>query len=83
MGGDVSAINPYFNDSHVLCPIGEKNAVPEVIFFCFFVISGFFCGHFATDSKKVYAITKKQKNIFSHRLGFFWEELGPKNCPKR
>ena len=38
----------------------------------FFVISGFFCGHFATDSKKVSDITKKQNNIFSHRMVFFF-----------
>ena len=35
----------------------------------------FFCGYFATDSKKGSGITKKQNNIFSHRMAFFWGRI--------
>ena len=49
----------------------------------FFVISDFYRGHCATDSKKGLDITPKKKNIFPHRTDVFWEEIRPKNWPKR
>ena len=51
----------------------------DIIFFWYLV---FFCGHFATDSKKVSDITKKQNNIFSHRMVFFLGRITTKKLAK-
>ena len=48
----------------------KRCAGSDIIFF--FDIWFCFCGQFVTDSKKGSDITKKQKNIFPHRMVFFF-----------